>query len=161
MQLDFNGRVNVQELELKFKPNRKHSQIELHSPADVHKFLAPRLADEPREKFVGLFLNPTNEVAAYEVISQGTSDSAPVSPREAFKAALLSNSPAVIFAHNHPSGSPNPSPNDFALAQTLKEAAELLDIKILDFLVITRDRYYSFADSEPDFNIKLNKGGAK
>lgn len=160
MYLDFNGSFKVQELELKFKPNRNHSHIVLKSPDDVHKFLAPRLADEPREKFIGLYINPTNEVAAYEVISQGTSDASMVSPREVFKTALLTNAPAVIFAHNHPSGNPNPSDNDKAIAIRIKDAGELLDIRVLDFMVITRDKYYSFMESEPEFNINFKKGGA-
>lgn len=160
MQLAFNGTFKVQELELKFKPNRNHSHVLLFSPDDVHKFLAPRLADEPREKFIGLYLNPTNELAAYEVISQGTSDAAMVSPREVFKTALLTNAPAVIFAHNHPSGNPSPSDNDKATCKVLQDAGRLLDIKVLDFMIITRDKFYSFKESEPEFNIELKKGGA-
>ncbi len=159
MQLDFNGPFKVQELELKFKPNRKHSQIMIHSPSDVFDFLAPRLADEPREKCIGLYLNSTNEVAALEVISQGTSDAAMVSPREVFKTALLTNAPAVILAHNHPSAYPQPSANDKAIARIIKKSGELLDIRVLDFMVIGPDRYYSFRESDPEFNIELKKGG--
>jgi len=160
MQLDFNGSFKVQELELKFKPNRKHTRIDLCSPDAVHKLLAPRLADEPREKFIGLYLDTRNELIALEVISQGTSDAAMVSPREVFKTAFLTNAPAIILAHNPPSESSTPSENDRAIAQTLKHAAELLDIRVLDFMIITRTKYYSFMESDPEFNIDLKKGGA-
>lgn len=159
MQLELSGNFKVQELELKFKPNRNHSQVTVTSPKNVWEFLAPRLADEPREKCIGLYFNPTNEVAALEVISQGTSDAAMVSPREVFKTAFLTNAPAIIIAHNHPSGNPNPSDNDKTVARVLKKAGKLLDINVLDFMIITHDRYYSFMESEPDFNIELKKGG--
>lgn len=158
MQLDLNGSFKIQELEVKFKPHRKHSGVDLMSPLQVHKFLAPLLADEPREKLVGLFVDTRNELVAYEVISQGTSNSSFVSPREVFKTAFLTNAAALILAHNHPSENVEPSEEDRAICRRLQGAAELLDFQLLDFMVISRKNFYSFAESDPEFRISSKEG---
>jgi len=145
-QLVLNGSFRVQELEVKFKPNRKRSPVDIFSPDDVHKFLAPLIGNEPREKLIVLSISPGNGVVGMEVVAQGTSDSAPASPREVFKAAMLTNADSVIIAHNHPSGNVEPSQTDRALFLRLKQAAEILDIRLLDFLVLSKDKYYSFAN---------------
>lgn len=144
-QFGLNGSFRVQELEVKFKPNRNRSPVDIFSPDDVHKFLAPLIANEPREKLIVLSIAPGNGVVGMEVVSQGTSDTALASPREVFKAVMLTNADSVIIAHNHPSGRVEPSETDRALFLRLKQAAEILDIRLLDFVVLSKDKYYSFA----------------
>jgi len=144
-QLGLNGSFRVQELEVKFKPNRKRSPVDIFSPDDVHKFLAPLIANEPREKFIVLSIAPCNGVVGMEVVSQGTSDTALVSPREVFKAVMLTNADSVVIAHNHPSGRVEPSKADREIFLRLKQAAEILDIRLLDFVVVSKDKFYSFA----------------
>lgn len=146
-QFDINGSFKVQELEVKFKPSRKRPPVEVFSSKDVFKFLAPIYANEPREKLIVLSLAPTNGVMGMEVVAQGTSDSAPVSPREVFKAALLTNCSSIIVAHNHPSGKVDPSENDKLVFECLWKAALILQITLLDFIIIGRTTYHSFADS--------------
>jgi len=143
-QLGLNGSFRVQELEVKFKPNRKRSPVDIFSPDDVHKFLAPLIANEPREKLIVLSIAPGNGVVGMEVVSQGTSDTALASPREVFKAVILTNADAVIIAHNHPSGKVEPSEADRKIFLSLKQAAEILDIRLLDFVVLSKDKFYSF-----------------
>jgi DNA repair protein RadC len=71
-----------------------------------------------------------------------------VHPRESFKAAILANAAAVIVAHNHPSGSVDPSPEDIELSRRLREAGELLGIRVLDSIVIgSGTSIYSFIDA--------------
>jgi len=160
VQVALNGSFRVQELEIRFKPNRKRSPVDIFSPDDVHKFLAPLIANEPREKLIVLSIAPGNGVVGMEIVSQGTSDSSPASPREVFKAAMLTNAESVIIVHNHPSGKVEPSQADRALFLQLKQAAEILDIRLLDFVVLSKDKFYSFAQEGelPTDDLPLSRG---
>jgi len=80
-----------------------------------------------------------HRVNAIHRVSIGGLDDCPAGPREVFQAALLTNAAAVILAHNHPSGDPEPSPQDLALTQSLLAAGEILGIPVLDH-IITGDR---------------------
>jgi len=151
MQFNLEGSFKVRELELKFK-SRTGKMQQVSSPKEVANLLRPMLKNEPREKFVGLFLDIHNHVAALEVISVGTSNSAQVSPRECFKMAFLTNSSAMIFAHNHPSGDANPSGEDIEIAKLLKHGAQLLQFEMMDFLIVCPKCYYSFAESQEWFS---------
>ena len=71
------------------------------------------------------------------VVSVGTLDASLVHPRDVFKAAVLSNASGLILAHNHPSGDPTPSGEDRALSDRLRQAGELLDVDLLDFVIVT------------------------
>ncbi|MGE3335748.1 MAG: RadC family protein [Rhodospirillaceae bacterium] len=104
------------------------------------------LEEEPSEVFAMLCLSTKNRVLAFHEVSRGTLDSAPVHPREVFKAALLANAAAVIVCHNHPSGEPSPSPDDIALTHRLVASGELLGIPVLDHVVVGDGRYYSFKE---------------
>ena len=98
------------------------------------------------EDFYMLHLNRTNYVLGISHISRGGIGGTVVDAKIVFGHALLTASSAIIFAHNHPSGSCSPSHPDIELTLKLKKAAEALDIKLLDHLIITKDRYYSMAD---------------
>ena len=82
-----------------------------------------------------------------EEMFRGTIDSASVYPREVMKKALDHNAAAVIFAHNHPSGVSEPSQADKLITNKLKQALELLDIRVLDHFIIGDGRPYSFAEN--------------
>ena len=82
------------------------------------------------------------------IVSVGSLTASIVHPREAFKAAILANAAAVIVSHNHPSGSVEPSPEDIELSRRLREAGELLGIRVLDSIVLGEGTsMYSFVDS--------------
>ncbi len=81
-----------------------------------------------------------------EVITQGLLNRSLVHPREVFAKAIEHRAAAMICLHNHPSGDPQPSPEDHKITQRLKESANLLGISLLDHLVIGNERYVSFAD---------------
>jgi DNA repair protein RadC len=85
-------------------------------------------------------------VIAYHEVSRGTLDSTLVHPREVFKAALLSNSAAIVVCHNHPSGDPTPTTDDIDVTRRLVATGELLGIPVLDHIVVGEDRYYSFKE---------------
>ena len=101
-----------------------------------------------REQFVVALLNAKNEMIGLNIVSVGMLSSAPVSPREVLKPAILANSAAMILAHNHPSNDLEPSPDDINVTRKIIQAAEIVGIKVHEHLIINMedDRYYSFAD---------------
>jgi DNA repair protein RadC len=98
------------------------------------------------EFFLVVYLNPKNAVLATHYI-RGTADSAIVAPREVFTPALMNGATSIIFAHNHPSGDPDPSACDREITKDLCRGAKYLGLKVLDHVVIGKDKYFSFADN--------------
>ncbi len=117
----------------------------LTSPSDVKAFLQLKLVEYEHEVFVGLFLDTQHRIISCDVLFHGTIDSAAVYPREVLKAALAYNAAAVIFAHNHPSGTAEPSQMDKSITQKLKDLLAVVDIGVLDHF-ICGDGIYSFAE---------------
>lgn len=101
------------------------------------------IRDLKKEHFVALYLNARNELVHRENISIGTVNASIVHPRDVFAPALEHNATAVIVAHNHPSGSPEPSPEDFAVTARLKEAGKLLGISLIWHLILTHNGHAS------------------
>ena len=118
----------------------------LRLSADVFGFLQRKAARWDREHFLMLPLDGRNRVLGFEIVSVGTLTASLVHPREVFKTAILANAAAIIVAHNHPSGDPTPSAEDRAITQRLKDAGELLGIRLLDHVVLGERGYWSFAD---------------
>lgn len=116
------------------------------SPAAVKDYLRLRIAHLPYEVFVVIFLDCQNRVIDVEEMFRGTLTQTSVYPREVVKAALAHNAAAVILAHNHPSGSADPSRADEGLTQTLKAALALVDVRVLDHMVVTCTTVLSFAE---------------
>jgi len=94
-----------------------------------------------------LLLNPAADVLGIYNLSKGGTNTTIVDARLVFGIALKTNAAALIFCHNHPSGRLTPSLKDIALTKKFKKGAELLDIQLTDHLIITKEAYYSFADS--------------
>ena len=114
---------------------RMERQGTLSSPQDSADWLRMRLAPRDAEVFCVLFLDTRHRVLAFEEMFQGTLDGASVHPREIVRAALRHNAAAVILAHNHPSGNPEPSAADVVITQTLKQALDLVGCRVLDHLI--------------------------
>lgn len=124
--------------------------LQVKSSEDVLKVLQ-EIWDEDvigyQESFVMLILNRANRILGYRWVSHGSMSGTAVDPKHIFGVALKCNACALILAHNHPSGTTNPSQSDIALTKKLKKAGECLDIMIIDHLIITPNfAYYSFAD---------------
>jgi DNA repair protein RadC len=108
----------------------------LSSPDQVRQYLIAWYAGQSYESFVGLFLDAQHiPLAIYEMF-RGTLTQTAVYPREVVRQALRYNAAAVIFAHNHPSGVAEPSRADEALTQTLRQALDLVDVRVLDHFVV-------------------------
>lgn len=103
-----------------------------------------------REHFVALYLDSRRRLIKSHSVSVGTLDSSLVHPREVFREAIRLAASAVIVAHNHPSGDPEPSPEDIALTARLQKAGTLLGIQLLDHLVVGRDDWVSLRQREYD-----------
>lgn len=117
----------------------------LEHPASCHRYLQHHYGIQKREVFTCLFLNNRHQLLACRDLFFGTLDTAAVYPREVAAAALRLGASAVIVAHNHPSGTPDPSPSDLQLTQRLRSALALLDIRLLDHLVIGQGDFLSMA----------------
>ncbi len=113
---------------------------------DVVGLVSEFLRDDPRERFVAVYLDSRHKTIAVHDAHVGTCDSSPVHPREVFGPAVALSATAVIVAHNHPSGDPTPSPEDRCVTERLRKAGDLLGVPVLDHLVIGDERYYSFAE---------------
>jgi DNA repair protein RadC len=120
--------------------------IALNSPDNVKKYLQLMLGSKAHESFAVLFLDVKNRLLASEELFRGTLSHASVYPREVVIAALRHNAASVIFAHNHPSGTSEPSSADLQLTKTLKESLALVDIRVLDHFIIANPHVYSFAE---------------
>ncbi|HYD62581.1 MAG TPA: DNA repair protein RadC [Noviherbaspirillum sp.] len=118
----------------------------LSSPKAVKQYLQLLLARRPYESFAVLFLDVKNRLIAAEELFRGTLTHASVYPREVVKTALAHNAAAVILAHNHPSGTPEPSAADRTLTQALKQALALVDVRLLDHFIVAGTSIYSFAE---------------
>lgn len=108
----------------------------LRSPSDSGAFLSAQLRHRPYEVFACLYLDNRHHVLGFEELFRGTIDGASVHPREVVRACLEHNAAAVIFAHNHPSGVAEPSAADRSITETLRQALELIDVRVLDHLVV-------------------------
>jgi DNA repair protein RadC len=118
----------------------------LDSPQATRDFLVTRLRDTPHELFCCLHLDNRHRLIAFEELFRGTIDGASVYPREVVKQALARNAAAVILAHNHPSGVAEPSQADELVTRRLREALQLVDIRVLDHLIVADNGCLSFAE---------------
>ena len=118
----------------------------LGSPEAVKLYLRMTLSHRAHESFVVLFLDVKNRLIMCEEMFRGTLTHTSVYPREAVKAALKHNAAGLLLAHNHPSGSPEPSESDLVLTRSLTQALALVDVRILDHFVVAGPHVHSFAE---------------
>ena len=118
----------------------------LGSPQDTRRFLESRLRGYSHEVFACLFLDTRNRVISFDEMFHGTIDGASVHPREIVRRAIERNAAGLIIAHNHPSGVAEPSRADRALTRRLREAVELIDVRLLDHFVVGDGEVVSFAE---------------
>lgn len=116
------------------------------SPEAVKHYLQLHLAHRPHEVFAVLFLDAQNRLIAMEELFRGTLTQTSVYPREVVRRALQLEAAAVVLAHNHPSGTVQPSRADEALTQTLKSALGLIDVRVLDHVVVAPGDALSMAE---------------
>ncbi len=118
----------------------------IRSPEDVARVVAQHLRGVDREHFVGLYLNAANRLIGIHTLTIGTLTASLVHPREVFKPAIRESACAMILVHNHPNGDPTPSQDDKNITRELKKAAEILGIRILDHIVMAKDKILSMVE---------------
>jgi DNA repair protein RadC len=116
---------------------------------DILRKLIEKKGQSDREQFCIILLNARNEIIGMNIVATGTLTSTTVHPREVFKPAIIANAAAMILCHNHPSGDPSPSPEDFNLTKMIIQTSKMIGIQVHEHLIINMEdeRYYSFADN--------------
>lgn len=120
----------------------------LSSTQEVLRYAKMKLAGLEHEVFMVIYLNTQNEVIGDEILVEGTIDQLYIHPRQLMTRALNMSARGIILLHNHPSGTPSPSPADIQLTRSIKIAAEAVRLDILDHLIIARNSCYSIAAGE-------------
>ena len=116
------------------------------SPNVARKFLKDALAGRSYESFCVLFLDNRHRVLRFDEVFRGTIDGASVHPREIVKLVPACNAAAVVLAHNHPSGNPEPSQADELITGRLRDALHLIDARLIDHIIVAGDKTVSFAE---------------
>ncbi len=136
----------ARELMLRALAGRMASAPMMESPQAVKDWLVLQCCGLQHEVFWVLFLDVHQRLIEAEPMFRGTLTQTSIYPREVVKAALRHNAAAVVLAHNHPSGQPEPSRSDEFLTKTLKAALMLVDVRVLDHFVVAGNRTLSFAE---------------
>jgi len=118
----------------------------VNNSKELFDYLYHSIRDKTREYFKIVFLDSKNRVISTETHSKGTLTASSVYPREVVYSALRHKAAALIFAHNHPSGDPKPSPEDIAITRQLVFAGKVMGITVHEHIIIGDNCYYSFAD---------------
>ena len=137
-------------LSVKYSEDVKQSELtKLNSSTEVYEVVKKCFNPDTflfQEQFIVLMLNNSNKVLGFYPMSIGGLSSTIVDIRLIFSTAIKTLATSIILAHNHPSGSLQPSQADKSITQKVKEAGQLLDIRLLDHLIVTDESYFSFAD---------------
>jgi len=147
--------MRVYEAKLVYSLVSLGEDVHLDTPAKVADYLRSAFDENPmQEAFYCIYLDRKNHPLGRHLITLGTATSTLVSPKEIFRGAILSGATAIIVAHNHPSGDPSPSQADITVTRSLREAAKIIDIELLDHVVIGDQKadpracgYFSFREA--------------
>lgn len=161
LELDGIGRVKALQIQTVTELTRRILRSDslerepvLDEPGQVYRHFRPLMHGWEVEKFYVCALNRRNRLIREILVTSGTATSSLVHPREVFREAIRCGATAVVAAHNHPSGDPSPSPADIQVTRQLKQAAQVLDIQLLDHLIVGNPDndprglgYYSFSEA--------------
>jgi len=115
---------------------------ELTDPEKVYRLVKSKLKDYHKEHFYIIALNSRNHSIAE--VSIGSLNASVVHPREVFAEAIKNKAASVIFAHNHPSGDPDPSEDDLEITKRLVESGKILGIEVMDHIIVVKNDFFSF-----------------
>jgi DNA repair protein RadC len=147
----------VQEVGREFLKEKILEKPLCKSSKEVFDYLYHSMRDLKKEMFKVLFLDGKNQIIDIEDLFEGTLNISSVYPREIIKSAIKYNAASLIFVHNHPSGSPEPSTSDKEITKDLIAASNTMQIKVLDHIIIGDNKYFSFADEGlvEEYNLSL------
>lgn len=127
----------------KFSKQAVSPKLRVDNPMVAYRLLKDELQHETREHFVVMMIDAKGNFISYQVVAVGTLTNILVHPREVFYPAIRHKAASVILAHNHPSGDPMPSPEDFEITKILIQVGQLLDIPVRDHLILTEQSFIS------------------
>ena len=119
---------------------------EITNPIDLFNKIKKINIDYEQENLIAFYLNTKNQIINNEVIFKGGLNNCLIDPKTLFRKALLNNAYSIIIAHNHPSGSLKPSPEDIETTDTLKQAGDLISIQLLDQIIFNKKEFYSLME---------------
>lgn len=134
------------ELGKRRKLQERPERASIRSSIDIYELFHPLLCDLPTEEFWVLLLNQAAKVIDKVRISRGGIDQTTADVRTILREALLQRAVQIALIHNHPSGNPSPSRADRNLTDLVKKAAQTMNIRLIDHLIVTDGKYYSFCD---------------
>ncbi|STO31095.1 DNA repair protein RadC [Fusobacterium necrogenes] len=127
-----------------YKGDMKREGVQLKDKESLLKYLRSDIGFSSREEFKVIFLNNYNILLGSETLFVGTIDKSAVYPREILEKVIQYKAKGVIFAHNHPSGNLRPSKQDIQLTEHMQEVLDMVDVKLLEHIIITKDGHFSF-----------------
>lgn len=139
--------MNIREVNISYGPERAIECATIRSAEGAVNFLRTVAPDNSREHVLALFLDGGNKPIAYSVVASGTATECSIHPREIFQRAIAVGARSLIMAHNHPSQEVVPSKDDMSITMRIKECGVLLGIKLLDHIVFSDKRHFSFKEA--------------
>lgn len=136
----------IKEVAVRYLENKITGKDAVSNSDELIDYLNIAIRDKSKECFVAVFLNAKNKVTATKILFEGSLTSSSVYPREVVQEALSQKAAAIIFAHNHPSGEPEPSREDISITKQLVFACKVMGITVHEHLIVGTNGYYSFAD---------------
>jgi len=141
--------VYLKEVEIKYKIRKLKTDKYVGKQVLNSRIIARLFADlqnEAKEKFITVNLDTKSKILCFEVVAIGTVDAVYFRPMEAFRTTMMVNAHGAIVVHNHPSGDPEPSPEDVSLTEKLERIANDMGLKFHDHIIIGVAKYFSFKD---------------
>lgn len=127
------------------KIEEKHQKV--NTAIDIFELFKYKIKGLKQEKLIAIFLNTKNEIINYETIFVGTQNKSITHPREIFYTAIKNSAVKLIIIHNHPTGDVTPSKEDILFTENIKEIGNILKIPLIDHIIISEEKYFSFFDN--------------
>lgn len=136
----------IGELSKRIAASAAKTQMRFDQPVTIAKYYMEKLRHEEQELMVCMMLDSKNHLLGEQILSRGTVNATLITPREVFVEALRHHAVCLILIHNHPSGDPTPSQCDVEVTERMRQAGDLLGIRVLDHLIIGDQKYFSFLE---------------
>jgi DNA repair protein RadC len=120
-------------------------RVIVREPEDIVRNYSSLFKDQVRERFITFWLSAVNQILGFDVVSEGILNSSLAHPREVFRGAIVASAAAIILAHNHPSGNPEPSAEDISITKQIVEAGKIIGIPVHDHIIFADVSFTSMA----------------